>query len=667
MKHLLSLVLLLALIISGCQSCMDPHLGLDGDVFEEIDIQQWGSDVEEVQQDIITQEYINDCYQSQFFFCPPLSAVWQQEIVMDICTEPATVISIGECEELFECDPTNYVVKQIECFTEDGYPGFSTIYCNKGFFVEGDCESDCFEEICDYLDNDCDGLVDEGQLNACGECGMVPYEVCDNIDNNCNGLLDEDLIQPCSTVCGNGYEVCVAGDWISCTAPQPSEEVCDAVDNDCDGLTDEDLFCNCPAEWVGILIECASPPLTCGKGYKTCECVDPACEETYITDCAALCVYVPSDSETCEPTLGIPIPEECNNYDDDCDDLTDEDLYANCYTGPEGTEGVGICQSGEQYCDAGDWGADDVAGDFQNDLCDGEITPKDEDICNNADDNCDGIVDQGQGMDPTDILFIIDWSGSMEDEIDAVTEALFIFSSYFADEGALQWGLIIGPVKEQLGCAYMTCQVGETCYQDECYDCGTLWEMVNGCVAYPEGSPCYEVFCKTSEYAMTNNPERLLLTADFSSFEVFINTLSNAKSMLALNTGKEMLLDAILLALHNITNPVSDIDDRQWQFGVDSTPDLQSFYLNWREDAEKLIIVFSDEEPQSFLTPITAPGQLSHMIDTVPDLKPYVFSTDPGPWSSIYNSNGGGWYSLLPDSGTMLSNLLEILDENVCE
>ena len=54
---------------------------------------------------------------------------------MNICEDPPTVISIGECEELFECDPTNYTVKEVECYTEDGYPGYATIFCNKGFFV----------------------------------------------------------------------------------------------------------------------------------------------------------------------------------------------------------------------------------------------------------------------------------------------------------------------------------------------------------------------------------------------------------------------------------------------------------------------------------------------------------------------------------------------------
>jgi hypothetical protein len=668
MKHLFLSIILIALVISGCQSCMDEFVGSpSGDIVEETDIPWWEDEVEDIEEDIITQEYINECHQSQFFYCPPLSAVWQQEIVMDICQDPMVIISIGECEELFECDPTNYTVEQIECFTEDGYPGYSTVYCDKGYFSQGECITDCFEEICDYLDNDCDGDIDENQLNACGDCGLVAQEVCDGIDNNCNGSIDEGLLQPCATVCGTGYELCVNGNWISCTAPTAGPEVCNAIDDDCDGMTDEELYCKCPPEWIGVLIECIAPPLTCGKGYKTCACADPACEETYITDCAALCIYVPLDGETCEPTLGIPGPEECNNYDDDCDGETDEDLHASCYTGPPETDGVGICMPGSQYCSAGNWGAEDENGVYQIGLCEGEITPKDEDICNNADDDCDGIVDKGQPMDPTDILFIIDWSGSMTEEIDAVIEALFIFSSYYADEGALKWGLVIGPVKQESGCIGVMCQLGDVCYEGICHNCGTISDMLNACVVFTEGEPCWEVFCKYSSYFYAGGDEWLNLSTDFSSFEIFINTLNNAKAMLALNTGKEMLLDAILVAIHNITIPMLDMSFYHWAAGVGSYPELENFSLTWREDAERLIIIFSDEEPQTFLNPNVADTQLAALMATITGLKPYVFSLDPSDWDVITNANGGGWYFLQPDTSAMLGNLLEILDENVCE
>lgn len=55
-----------------------------------------------------------------------------------------------------------------------------------------------------------------------------------------------------------------------------------------------------------------------------------------------------------------------------------------CYTGPASTLGRGACKSGTHVCEAdGTWGA-----------CTGEIGPAAE-SCNRADDDCDGIVDNG--------------------------------------------------------------------------------------------------------------------------------------------------------------------------------------------------------------------------------------------------------------------------------
>jgi hypothetical protein len=65
-------------------------------------------------------------------------------------------------------------------------------------------------------------------------------ELCNDVDDDCDGTVDEDLSRACTTACGGGTERCTRGAWGGCTAPLPTTEVCaNAMDDDCDGMTDE--------------------------------------------------------------------------------------------------------------------------------------------------------------------------------------------------------------------------------------------------------------------------------------------------------------------------------------------------------------------------------------------------------------------------------------------
>ena len=137
-------------------------------------------------------------------------------------------------------------------------------------------------------------------------------------------------------------------------------------------------------------------------------------------------------------------PEMCNNFDEDCDQLIDENLEKACYSGPEGTGGIGVCTPGNQICQNGQWYGETSSGNYVLDFCAGEVVPSRE-ICDGADNDCDGTTDFGQVIPDTDILFILDWSGSMEYHINAVRMAMTRFATQFSAEGKLKWGLITGP------------------------------------------------------------------------------------------------------------------------------------------------------------------------------------------------------------------------------
>lgn len=153
-------------------------------------------------------------------------------------------------------------------------------------------------ERCNDIDDDCSGGVDDGPVDAGGNCSTgqqgvcsagtrqcasgvlscIPNqsssaEVCDNLDNDCNGLVDDNLTgvgQACATgqpgVCNEGTTTCSAG-AISC---QPnltsSPEACDGLDNDCDGQTDEDNVCEPPGIHDLAVTSIAAPATVTIKG-----------------------------------------------------------------------------------------------------------------------------------------------------------------------------------------------------------------------------------------------------------------------------------------------------------------------------------------------------------------------------------------------------------------
>ena len=109
-------------------------------------------------------------------------------------------------------------------------------------------------------------------LNAIA--GSISGEICDGIDNDCNGQVDDNLSRSCSNACGVGTETCHAGNWDGCDAPQPTAEKCDGVDNDCDGQVDEEDSPLCDAGEVCMNGSCqpGTPEVDTGGMQAGCSC-----------------------------------------------------------------------------------------------------------------------------------------------------------------------------------------------------------------------------------------------------------------------------------------------------------------------------------------------------------------------------------------------------------
>jgi hypothetical protein len=162
----------------------------------------------------------------------------------------------NDCDDIVDEDqPTLFCGQGVCAHESPSCIGGAPAICDPGEGAE--------DEICDGQDNDCDGQIDEelgtttcglgiclhtipactnGTPTLCDPGEGAEDEVCDGLDNNCNGEVDEDQpILYCGiSICSHSSPSCVDGEPIPCDPfLGAEEEVCDDVDNDCDGDTDE--------------------------------------------------------------------------------------------------------------------------------------------------------------------------------------------------------------------------------------------------------------------------------------------------------------------------------------------------------------------------------------------------------------------------------------------
>jgi hypothetical protein len=258
-------------------------------------------------------------------------------------------------------------------------------------------------EICDHIDNDCNGAVDDGLLDKITSCGTC--------DNNCYYQLTHTLGQTCTPIADGipgkcGFTSCEKdyydfdGDPTNgcekyCEKKADLDNTHNNLDDNCNGLIDEDVdLCNDPLNCGRFDRKCLAPNavLKCTHTGDAGKCDETNTQCSFV-ECEA--DYYDRDNNLlkngCEIHCVKTGPEICDNIDNDCDglidqfdpDLTDSRVGQACQGGTLGicgdaaAAGTTQCQNGTVVCQGND-----------------VVLPGTKvETCNGLDDDCDGVVD----------------------------------------------------------------------------------------------------------------------------------------------------------------------------------------------------------------------------------------------------------------------------------
>jgi hypothetical protein len=263
---------------------------------------------------------------------------------VDCAADEACAMSTGLCVgQVVDPDPTPEPGDECttgttrSCGTKVGRCEYGSQACVGGLWQTG-C-SGAIEplatESCNGIDDDCDGVIPEGELDAdgdemrgCeGDCGpsdptvyLGAAEACDGKDNDCDGTSDDGATAACDDgVFCNGAEACSAGG--SCVSGASIEcgflsdvchsGVCSEVARDCiaapllDGTAcDDGLYCTLGTSCTAGI---------CGDGSgRDCSGESDQCNAGICDEIGNTCTKQPVAPRPCDDGVFCTVGDTCN-------------------------------------------------------------------------------------------------------------------------------------------------------------------------------------------------------------------------------------------------------------------------------------------------------------------------------------------------------------------
>lgn len=322
-------------------------------------------------------------------------------------TDESTALDASEWYADADGDGFGDGAPETACDAPDGYAAYDGD-CDDGdsAYHPGASEADC----ADPNDYNCDGSVAYADLDgdgwaACEECDDAvatnypgATEVCDSVDNDCDGTIDEadaadasiwyadadadgygdlsSIMLACSVPAGYVADATDCDDGDGAVSPG-AVELCNGVDDDCDSEVDEDSAADAPTWYADAD----------GDSYGDASTATVACD--------APADFV-ADGTDCDDTRRLVHPgatEYCNTEDDDCDgDVDEAAVDALRYWADDDGDSYG---NPAVYVEACSSPPGHVRDDDDCDDTEASINPDGTESCNGEDDDCNGSIDDG--------------------------------------------------------------------------------------------------------------------------------------------------------------------------------------------------------------------------------------------------------------------------------